>query len=300
MLSQPQARKVLARKLDKRRANVYPSLVKLYDNVVQSLEQARELELVVHDPDLSNVLDARISFVRATRALYVARVFELVRRHPSALALVERARLYVRQAHASLELVDSAAEPLSEHDDSSVDFVRDVLRLDAAAFDALSAELDEAYHAFANAWYDARRARGPVVSSSSNPDDLPVDHLALDDDDDDNGGGGGGGGGAGGKQQRQQKKKQRDPFYDVAFNYVAGVDHDALATKAGILASPAPAGSSTSTTTTPAAKLEPTPEPSAGLAPNLEDTTEAEAAVTEDPVKKKSGGWGFGFFGRSK
>lgn len=55
------------KKVRKHRARVYPSLVKIYDGIVQSLEQMRDLEAVEQDGDLAAKVEARIAFVRAAR-----------------------------------------------------------------------------------------------------------------------------------------------------------------------------------------------------------------------------------------
>lgn len=55
------------KKVRKHRARVYPSLVKIYDGIVQSLEQMRDLEAVEQDGDLAAKVEARIAFVRASR-----------------------------------------------------------------------------------------------------------------------------------------------------------------------------------------------------------------------------------------
>ena len=62
--------KAAANKVRKHRAKVYPSLVKLYENIIQSLEQMRDLEVVEQDGELAATVEARIAFVRAWRYVH--------------------------------------------------------------------------------------------------------------------------------------------------------------------------------------------------------------------------------------
>lgn len=55
------------KKLRKQRARVYPSLVKIYDGIVLSLEQMRDLEPVEQDGDLATLVEARNAAVLASR-----------------------------------------------------------------------------------------------------------------------------------------------------------------------------------------------------------------------------------------
>lgn len=54
-------------KIRKQRARVFPGLVKVYDGIVQSLEQMRDLDVVEQDGELGVTVEARIAFVRALR-----------------------------------------------------------------------------------------------------------------------------------------------------------------------------------------------------------------------------------------
>lgn len=75
-----------------------------------------------------------------------------------------------------------------------------------------------------------------------------------------------------------RKKEKKLAFYDVAFNYVAGFDIDAIARKAGL-----------------APELVQVVVPVVDEQEDEEDDDE-EMEVKEEVVEKK--GWGFGLFGR--
>ncbi|KAK0446456.1 uncharacterized protein EV420DRAFT_1570666 [Desarmillaria tabescens] len=53
-------------------ARVYPAIVKLLDTIMQGLNQMRTLSIVDDNPDLSSGVDARISYTKASRCLYLA------------------------------------------------------------------------------------------------------------------------------------------------------------------------------------------------------------------------------------
>lgn len=62
------------KKIRKQRARTYPSIVKLYDGIVQSLETMRDLESVEQDGDLASKVEARIAMARASRCVMRTRV----------------------------------------------------------------------------------------------------------------------------------------------------------------------------------------------------------------------------------
>ena len=60
-----------AAKIRKQHARVFPGLVKIYDGILQSLEQMRELDVVEQDGELGVSVDARVAFVKASRCVPV-------------------------------------------------------------------------------------------------------------------------------------------------------------------------------------------------------------------------------------
>lgn len=111
-------------------------------------------------------------------------------------------------------------------------------------------QLHAAEDKIAKAWFNAT---GGVVPELG--EDLGVGELTLDD----------------------EKKTTKMPFYDVAFNYVGGIDLEAIARKAGL-------------------RGEIVDEEVAAV----ETKDDVAMAAAEEPkvVVEKGKGWGFGLFGR--
>jgi signal recognition particle subunit SRP68 len=51
----------------RRRSKAYAVIVKLYDGILQSLEQIRDLVIVEEDGDLSQIVEANLSLIKARR-----------------------------------------------------------------------------------------------------------------------------------------------------------------------------------------------------------------------------------------
>lgn len=215
-------------------------------------------------------------------------------RFPSSLALNARAKLYARQAR---NLASSTSVDLA--DDDEPDFVGDLLPLTPADMDALDRELESDYTTISKAWYAATGGHvGDEDEDVVEPDDLPVEALSL---------------AAGGKKgmdqnknkNKSQKKTKKPAFYDVAFNYVAGFDMDAIARRAGLQdaveAEIQPQVDSVSGTGRKeqgdASAMEAEDAGDASDNNEEEDEDEDEEPVVQE-APKKSGGWGFGLFGR--
>lgn len=176
---------------------------------------------------------------------------------PSALSLNARAKLYARQARNMASSLDDDDQEDDEDAGaaSDVDFVGHLLPLASADFDELDRQLDADYLKISKEWY---ASTGGKVGEDLEPEDLPVEDLSLR-------------ASAPGKGKSKSKKPA---FYDVAFNYVAGFDMEAIARKAGLRGDV------------------------------VEEEQEAESeedepmqAEEEKPTPVKSG-WGFGLFGR--
>lgn len=155
----------------------------------------------------------------------------------------------------------SALEEEAEDDEdagsSDPDFVGHLLPLTSADFDELDRELDADYLKTSKEWY---AATGGKVGDLE-PEDLPVEDLTLRPS-------------AGGASSSASNRK-KPAFYDVAFNYVAGFDMEAIARKAGLRGD----------VVEEEAEVDSEEEPMA-------------AAPTEEKAAPAKGGWGFGLFRR--
>ncbi|PKC00576.1 hypothetical protein RhiirA5_505109, partial [Rhizophagus irregularis] len=80
----------------------YQDIVKLYDNVLQSLTEISDLSAVHNDVNLSREIDSKIWYYKAWRTLYVASAYSALNKEWEAILLYERAKEYNAQARASL------------------------------------------------------------------------------------------------------------------------------------------------------------------------------------------------------
>ncbi|KAJ7771957.1 hypothetical protein DFH07DRAFT_953249 [Mycena maculata] len=96
-------------------ARLFPAVVKLLDTVLQSLNQTRTLSVVDDSPDLASAVEARLSFTKARRCLFLARSYAPVKKYAEALTLIQHANIHVRETQSTLSLFDvdpiSAAAP---------------------------------------------------------------------------------------------------------------------------------------------------------------------------------------------
>ncbi|KAF7340175.1 Signal recognition particle subunit SRP68 [Mycena venus] len=88
-----------------------PAVVKLLDTVLQSLNQMRALSVVDDSPDLASAVEARLSFTKARRCLFLARSYAPAKKYAEALTLIQHASIHVRETHSTLSLSD--ADPIS-------------------------------------------------------------------------------------------------------------------------------------------------------------------------------------------
>ncbi|KAK4056954.1 signal recognition particle subunit srp68 [Microbotryomycetes sp. JL221] len=266
-------------KIKRQRSRLYPSIVKLYDNVVQSLEQMRDLEAVEQDDELALKVEARIDFALASRCTFLARSYALVDQYPSALSLNSRGQIYSRSARRNA----SSAEAAAEQDYEDVDFADDLLTLNSDMFDPLDHQLEQDYQNFGKAWYNAT---GGKVGKDVEPEDLPVDDLGLDDarvQRDDN---------------KNNKTKKTPAFYDVAFNYIAAFDMEAIARRAGMKPSQRSAEDEEDDEFHEAGQEDDDTHNESGdeAMHDAEDGQDSEEEEEQQQPAKK--GWGFGLFGR--
>lgn len=84
-----------------------PAIVKLLDTVVQSLTQTRTLSIVDDNPDLASAIEARLAFSKGRRCVHLARCYAAVKQYAEALALLQRATIYLRETNSCLSLSES-------------------------------------------------------------------------------------------------------------------------------------------------------------------------------------------------
>ncbi|KAH9075767.1 hypothetical protein EDB83DRAFT_2504800 [Lactarius deliciosus] len=123
---------------------LYPAVVKLFDTILQSLNQMRTLSIVDESPDLSAAVDSRVSFTNARRCRYLALTYVPVKKYGEALTLVQRSNIHLREARSILSTVHS--DPISNGDPAFYPIAADDL-------DLLDKELAEDGSRFKNDWF---------------------------------------------------------------------------------------------------------------------------------------------------
>ncbi|KAF5377265.1 hypothetical protein D9615_006422 [Tricholomella constricta] len=98
-------------KLEQVDGRLHPAVVKLLDAVLQSLDQMRTLSIVDDSPDLASAVEARISFTKARRCLFLARCYAPVKRYAEALTLIQHANIHIRELVSVMGL--SASDPIA-------------------------------------------------------------------------------------------------------------------------------------------------------------------------------------------
>lgn len=123
---------------------LYPAVVKLFDTILQSLNQMRTLSIVDESPDLSAAVDSRVSFTNARRCRYLALTYVPVKKYGEALTLVQRSNIHLREARSMLSTVHS--DPILHGDPAFYPIAADDL-------DLLDKELAEDGSRFKNDWF---------------------------------------------------------------------------------------------------------------------------------------------------
>ncbi|KAG6830856.1 hypothetical protein H0H87_006916 [Tephrocybe sp. NHM501043] len=93
-------------------SRLYPAVVKLLDTVLQSLDQMRTLSIVDDSPDLASAVEARTSFTKARRCLFLSQCYTPVKRYAEALTLLQHASIHIRETLSSLSLL-GPSDPIS-------------------------------------------------------------------------------------------------------------------------------------------------------------------------------------------
>lgn len=92
-------------------SRLYPAVVKLLDTIIQSLNQMRTLSIVDDNADLASAVEARVSFTKARRCLYLAHCYSPLKRYAEALTLVQHANIAVRETTSTISMID--IDPIS-------------------------------------------------------------------------------------------------------------------------------------------------------------------------------------------
>lgn len=125
-------------------ARLYPAIVKLFDTILQSLNQMRTLSIVDESPDLAAAVDSRMSFTNARRCRYLALTYVPVKRFAEVLTLIQRSSIHLREARSARSMVDT--DPIVNGDPA-------FFPLADEDFDQLDKELAEESNRLKNDWF---------------------------------------------------------------------------------------------------------------------------------------------------
>ncbi|KXN84809.1 Signal recognition particle subunit SRP68 [Leucoagaricus sp. SymC.cos] len=84
---------------------LYPAVVKLLETVVQSLDQMRTLSIVDDSPDLASAVEARLTFTKARRCLFLAHCYTPLKKYAESLILLQHASLHTRETSNTLSIL---------------------------------------------------------------------------------------------------------------------------------------------------------------------------------------------------
>ncbi|KAF9448856.1 hypothetical protein P691DRAFT_799867 [Macrolepiota fuliginosa MF-IS2] len=99
---------------------LFPAVVKLLETVVQSLEQMRTLSIVDDSPDLASAVEARLTFTKARRCLYLARCYSPIKKYAEALTLLQHASIHIRETSSTLSILTQ--DPISSPSEKTPGF----------------------------------------------------------------------------------------------------------------------------------------------------------------------------------
>ncbi|KAG8785976.1 hypothetical protein FRC15_000352 [Serendipita sp. 397] len=86
---------------------VNPAVVKIYDTILQNLNQMRTLTVVDESTDVAAATEARIAYIRAARCLYMAHTYVSLKRYAEAVSLTQTAQIRIREARFQLSLLST-------------------------------------------------------------------------------------------------------------------------------------------------------------------------------------------------
>ncbi|KAF8609431.1 hypothetical protein BDV93DRAFT_484993 [Ceratobasidium sp. AG-I] len=93
---------------------VAPAVVKLFDTILQSLNQMRSLSIVDESADLTTGIEARLSFTKARRALSLSQTYEPHLKYAEAVSLTQRSQLHCREMFSNMTDQDDQNTPETE------------------------------------------------------------------------------------------------------------------------------------------------------------------------------------------
>jgi len=91
-------------------------LVRLFENIIQNLNDMKNLAGLDEDLEFHHEIEAKVSFYKAARCFYIALTFLNAEKWPEAMALFQRARDYGNKAKKDSKLADSMRKEVEQLD----------------------------------------------------------------------------------------------------------------------------------------------------------------------------------------
>ena len=86
-------------------------LVRMYENLVQSLHEVTSLAGLEEDESLKQATESKVNFYRAFRSYYIALAFILAQKWPEAMSIFQKAKNLVAAVSCLASFIHSATEP---------------------------------------------------------------------------------------------------------------------------------------------------------------------------------------------
>ncbi|KAH9818804.1 hypothetical protein DFH28DRAFT_959223 [Melampsora americana] len=254
--------------MNRQRANVYPSLLKLYDSMLLDLEKMRQLSIIEDDDSVASMVDCQLAFYQAHRCLIQSRSYHLIEKFPESFALQQKSILYLRESEHALREAD-IDEEIEDQEEDLISLV-----MNPKDFSDLTQIQEETKREILRDWYeDCQSNHHPILNELEA--ELKLGMLSLSEESPD----------LRNTQSRPRPENRLDqPMLDVAYNYVIDFPLDQLAIKA-CLKQPDHSNSQRPGISTSAIPAHTIP------------TSHEEVVVPEEPKKSGGGLWSF-FTGR--
>lgn len=92
--------------IKRRQAKIFPSLLKLMDDILFNLERIKQLKLIEEDQILGLKIDCKVSLFKAYRSLIQSKSYLLIDKYLESYGLQQKSTFYVRQTKMILEEID--------------------------------------------------------------------------------------------------------------------------------------------------------------------------------------------------
>ncbi|EGG01764.1 uncharacterized protein MELLADRAFT_117696 [Melampsora larici-populina 98AG31] len=202
--------------MNRQRANIYPSLLKLYDSILLDLEKMRQLTIIDDDDSLASMVDCRLAFYQAHRCLIQSRSYHLIEKFPESFALHQKSILYLRESERALREAD-VDEDIEDQEEELISLITN-----PEDISALTQIQEETKREILRDWYeDCQSDHHPILHELEA--EIKLGMLSLSGESPD-------------LQFTQPTpgNKPDQPALDVAYNYVIDFPLDQLAIKASL------------------------------------------------------------------